>query len=121
MGWSTSVISPPDGDMAAYMASMQKLLSRDDVIYYPAHGEPVENPQRWVRSMMGHRKHREGQLMRPLPGHDGASIPEMVQKMSNGIEQRLHGEAGRSVLAHITALGARTYVVSDTACWIIHS
>src|SRR3546814_1474076 len=77
--WSTSVISPPDGDMAAYMASMQKLLSRDDVIYYPAHGEPVENPQRWVRSMMGHRKHREGQIMRHLRGHDGASIPEMVQ------------------------------------------
>src|SRR3546814_12835653 len=84
MGWSTSVISPPDGDMAAYMASMQKLLSRDDVIYYPAHGEPVENPQRWVRSMMGHRKHREGQIMRHLRGHDGASTPEMVQKMYKG-------------------------------------
>src|SRR3546814_13235576 len=89
------------------MSSMQKLLSRDDVIYYPAHGEPVENPQRWVRSMMGHRKHREGQIMRDLRGHDGASIPEMLQKMYKGIDPRLHGAAGRSLLDHILALKAR--------------
>lgn len=119
MGWSTSVISPPDGDMAAYMASMQKLLSRDDVIYYPAHGESVENPQRWVRSMMGHRKHREGQIMRHLRGHEGASIPEMVEKMYKGIDPRLHGAAGRSVLAHLLDLEARNLVVSEKDRWKI--
>src|SRR3546814_17358461 len=81
--------------MAAYMASMQKLLSRDDVIYYPAHGEPVENPQRWVRSMMGHRKHREGQIMRHLRGHAGARLPAMVQNMDKGSEPRMNGAAGR--------------------------
>src|SRR3546814_10096965 len=59
--WSSDVCS---SDLI--VAHRTKLLSRDDVIYYPAHGEPVENPQRWVRSMMGHRKHREGQIMRHL-------------------------------------------------------
>ena len=66
MGWSTTVVSPPDGDMADYMRSMQRLIDRDDVVYYPAHGEPVDKPQRLARSMMGHRRHREGQIVRHL-------------------------------------------------------
>jgi len=119
MGWSTSVISPPDGDMAAYMASMQKLLGRDDVVYYPAHGDPVENPQRWVRSMMGHRKHREGQILRHLRAHDAASIPEMVEKMYKGVDPRLHGAAGRSVLAHLIDLEARQMVICEKDRWKI--
>ena len=119
MGWSTSVISPPDGDMAAYMASMQKLLGRDDLIYYPAHGEPVDQPQRWVRSMMGHRKHREGQILRHLHAHETASIPEMVEKMYKGVDPRLYGAAGRSVLAHLLDLQARNLVFSENDRWKI--
>ncbi|MBK5263770.1 MAG: MBL fold metallo-hydrolase [Alphaproteobacteria bacterium] len=119
MGWSTSVISPPDGDMAAYMASMQKLLGRKDAVYYPAHGEPVDRPQRWVRSMMGHRKHREGQILRHLRAHDAISIPEMVEKMYKGVDPRLHGAAGRSVLAHLIDLQARNLVVSEKDRWKI--
>ncbi|WP_445177190.1 MBL fold metallo-hydrolase [Rhizorhapis sp. SPR117] len=119
MGWSTSVISPPDGDMAAYMASMQKLLGRADTVYYPAHGEPVEHPQRWVRSMMGHRKHREGQILRHLRAHDAISIPEMVEKMYKGVDPRLHGAAGRSVLAHLIDLQTRNLVVSEKDRWKI--
>lgn len=119
MGWSTSVISPPDGDMAAYMGSMQKLLGRDDIVYYPAHGEPVENPQRWVRSMMGHRKHREGQIIRYLRAHDDATIPEMVAKMYKGVDSRLHGAAGRSVLAHLIDLEVRHMVTCDDDRWKI--
>ncbi|MBB4641972.1 MBL fold metallo-hydrolase [Rhizorhapis suberifaciens] len=119
MGWSTSVISPPDGDMAAYMASMQKLLGRDDAIYYPAHGEPVNHPQRWVRSMMGHRKHREGQILRHLRNHEAASIVEIVEKMYKGVDRRLHGAAGRSVLAHLLDLQARHLVISEKDQWKI--
>lgn len=119
MGWSTSVISPPDGDMAAYMASMQKLLGRDDRLYYPAHGEPVDHPHRWVRSMMGHRKHREGQILRHLRGHETASVPEMVEKMYKGVDSRLHGAAGRSVLAHLIDLEARHLVTCDNDRWKI--
>lgn len=119
MGWSTTVISPPDGDMAAYMESLQKLLGRDDGVYYPAHGDPVENPQRFVRSLMGHRKHREGQILRHLRANDGASIPEMVEQMYKGVDPRLHGAAGRSVLAHLIDLETRKMVVCQNDRWKI--
>tara|TARA_R110000782_G_scaffold78276_8_gene155357 strand:- start:16272 stop:17165 length:894 start_codon:yes stop_codon:yes gene_type:complete len=108
MGWSTSVISPPDGDMADYMRSMQKLLDRDDVVYYPAHGEAVETPQRLVRGMMGHRKSREGQILRQLEhAPEGRRIAEMVPHMYKGIDKRLHPAAARSVLAHLLDLEQR--------------
>jgi len=108
MGWSTSVVSPPDGDMGEYMRSMQKLLERDDAIYYPAHGEPVDRPQRLVRGMMGHRKHREGQILRHITaGPRGAAIPAMVEEMYKGVDRKLHPAAARSVLAHLLDLEQR--------------
>ncbi|EQB13130.1 MBL fold metallo-hydrolase [Sphingobium lactosutens] len=107
MGWSTSVISPPDGDMTAYMRSMQRLVERDDAIYYPAHGDPVDNPQRLVRGMMGHRKQREGQILRFLARHGDSAIPDMVAEMYKGVDPRLYGAAGRSVLAHLIDLNGR--------------
>ncbi|WP_093084078.1 MBL fold metallo-hydrolase [Sphingobium sp. AP50] len=107
MGWSTSVISPPDGDMSAYMRSMQLLLGRDDTVYYPAHGEPIDNPQRLVRGMMGHRKQREGQILRFLERNGQSAIPDMVAEMYKGVDPRLYGAAGRSVLAHLIDLDGR--------------
>jgi glyoxylase-like metal-dependent hydrolase (beta-lactamase superfamily II) len=108
MGWSTSVVSPPDGNMTDYMASLQKLLDRDDTVYYPAHGEAVPEPQRLVRGMMGHRKQREGQILRLInAGDNGAGIPAMVLEMYKGIDPRLHPAAGRSVLAHLLDLHRR--------------
>jgi glyoxylase-like metal-dependent hydrolase (beta-lactamase superfamily II) len=107
MGWSTSVISPPDGDMTAYMRSMQRLADRDDGVYYPAHGDPVGNPQRLVRGMMGHRKQREGQIVRFLTREGESAIPDMVAEMYKGVDPRLHGAAGRSVLAHLIDLEGR--------------
>jgi len=118
MGWSTSIVSPPDGDMAAYMASMQKLLERDDLVYYPAHGEPIETPQRLVRGMMGHRKSREGQILRQLESGDtiGVCIADMVADMYKGVDKRLHPAAARSVLAHLLDLrqrGLAEYMTGD--------
>ncbi len=110
MGWSTSVISPPDGDMTDYMRSMQRLADRDDAVYYPAHGDSVENPQRLVRGMMGHRKQREGQIIRFLERNGQSAIPDMVAEMYKGIDPRLHGAAGRSVLAHLIDLEGRGIV-----------
>ncbi|APL96156.1 MBL fold metallo-hydrolase [Sphingobium indicum] len=107
MGWSTSIVSPPDGDMAAYMASMQRLLDRTDTVYYPAHGDPVDNPQRLVRGMMGHRKQREGQILRFLERNGASEIPDMVVEMYKGVDPRLHSAAGRSVLAHLIDLDGR--------------
>ncbi|HEY4548129.1 MAG TPA: MBL fold metallo-hydrolase [Pedomonas sp.] len=112
MGWSTSVIAPPDGDMAAYMASLKKLLDRDDAIYYPTHGAPVENPRPFVRGLINHRRMREGQIMKLLS--DGPlSIPQMVEVLYVSTPKYLHAAAGRSVLAHLIDLEARGRVVRD--------
>src|SRR5213076_2025063 len=62
MGWSTTVVFPPGGDMAAYMQSLDRLRKREDRIYYPAHGPPVTNPQQYVRHLAGHRMQREKQI-----------------------------------------------------------
>lgn len=117
MGWSTSVVSPPDGDMAAYMRSMQRLVDRDDLVYYPAHGDPVEKPQRLARSMMGHRKHREGQILRHLQTSGRVLIPDMVREMYKGVDPRLHPAAGRSVLAHLIDLEARGLAREHDGHW----
>lgn len=107
MGWSTSVVSPPDGDMAAYMASLQKLYDRQqDTVYYPAHGPAVTNPHQLVRGMIGHRRQREAQILRLL-GEAPHAIPAMVASMYKGLDPRLNGAAGRSVLAHLVDLERR--------------
>jgi glyoxylase-like metal-dependent hydrolase (beta-lactamase superfamily II) len=116
MGWSTSVVVPPDGDMRAYLASLDKLLVRDDAIYFPAHGDPVTSPQRLVRGMIGHRKQREGQILRLL-GERGQTVPEMVAQMYVGLDPRLTSAAGASVLAHLLDLDARGEVRADDDVW----
>ena len=116
MGWSTTVVSPPDGDMAAYMASLDLLMQRTDAIYYPAHGDPIEQPQRFVRGLAGHRKHREGQILRLLDEGERV-IPNLVEKMYVGIDPKLHPAAGRSVLAHLIDLEARGVVVRLGEDW----
>lgn len=116
MGWSTSVVSPPDGDMTDYMASLEKLLAREDRVFYPGHGLEIDRPQRLVRGLLGHRKQREGQILRLLAA-GGGDIPTMVGKMYVGIDQRLHGAAQRSVLAHLIDLERRGLVAHDSAEW----
>ncbi|MFM8541679.1 MAG: MBL fold metallo-hydrolase [Chakrabartia sp.] len=116
MSWSTSVVSPPDGDMAAYMRSLALLMDRDDAIYYAAHGAPIETTHRLVRGMMGHRKQREGQILRLLESGVG-HIPEMVGHMYKGVDKRLHPAAGRSVLAHLIDLRDRGEVAGADDHW----
>lgn len=116
MGWSTSIVSPPDGDMAAYMASLDKLLRRDDRIYYPAHGDPVETPRRLVRGMLGHRRQREGQILQLLRDAP-ATIPAMVARMYAGLDPRLLPAAERSVLAHLIDLRDRALVAATGELW----
>jgi len=116
MGWSTTIVSPPDGDMADYMASLAKLLDRDDAVYHPAHGPPIDKPQRFVRGMIGHRKMREGQILRHIEAGEGR-IPAMVGAMYRGIDPRLHPAAERSVLAHLVDLERRGSVIEEGAEW----
>jgi glyoxylase-like metal-dependent hydrolase (beta-lactamase superfamily II) len=117
MGWSTTVVSPPDGDMTDYMQSLALLMARDDAIYYPAHGQAVTKPKRLVRGMLGHRKQREGQILRLLERNVGA-IPAMVAEMYKGVDPRLHGAAGRSVLAHLIDLKRRGLVEASGPGWV---
>lgn len=112
MGWSTSIVSPPDGDMGDYMASLDKLLSRDDRVYYPGHGPAVERPQRLARSMLGHRKHREGAILRLLQAGQ-RNIGVMVETMYSGLDPRMHPAAARSVLAHLIDLRRRGVVAGE--------
>lgn len=117
MGWSTTVVAPPDGDMAAYMDSLARLMARaQDRLYYPAHGEPIERPQRFVRGLIGHRKQREGQILRLL-GQAPQPVPAMVERMYAGLDPRLTGAAGRSVLAHLIDLRARGLVAEEGEQW----
>lgn len=109
MGWSTTVVAPPDGDMAAYMASLDKLQQREDRVYYPAHGDPVDKPHRFVRGLIGHRKQREGQILRLLKA-EPRDVPALVERMYVGLDSRLTGAAGRSVLAHLIDLRNRGIV-----------
>lgn len=118
MGWSTTVVSPPDGDMAEFMVSLDKLMHRQDRIYFPAHGEPIERPHRFVRGLIGHRKQREGQILRLLKAEVHA-VPDMVARMYAGLDPRLFGAAGRSVLAHLIDLRERGVVVGGDDEWRI--
>jgi glyoxylase-like metal-dependent hydrolase (beta-lactamase superfamily II) len=116
MGWSTTVVSPPDGDMADYMRSLDKLAGRSDAVYYPAHGEPVTNPQQFVRGLGGHRKQRERQILK-LVGEGVGEIAAMVPLMYKGVDERLYPAAGQSVLAHLIDLRDRGVVREAEGLW----
>ena len=116
MGWSTTVVVPPDGDMAAYMQSLDKLRQRDDRIYYPAHGQPVTNPEQYVRHLMGHRMQREKQILK-LIGERPRDIPDIVASAYPGLDPRLVTAAGGSVYAHLLDLEKRGLVEHDGETW----
>lgn len=119
MGWSTSVVSPPDGDMSDYMASLSRLYEREqDVVYYPAHGAEVTKPRQLVRGMIGHRRQRERQILRQIEAGQ-ARIAEMVPLMYKGVDERLWPAAGRSVLAHLIDLEKRGAVTRSEDRWAL--
>ena len=109
MGWSTTVVVPPDGDMAAYMRSMELLRQRGDRIYYPAHGPAVTKPAQLVRGMIGHRMQRERQILK-LVGERPRDIPDIVANAYPALDQRLVPAAGGSVYAHLLDLQQRGLV-----------
>ena len=112
MGWSTSVISPPDGDMHHYMTSLKRLLPREDKLYYPTHGAPIRAPQDFVRKFIAHREEREQQILACIKG-GAAKLPAMVAIMYRDVDPRLHGAAARSVLAHLIHMQETGRVLSD--------
>jgi len=143
MGWSTTVVAPPDGDMADYMASLEKLYSREDRIFYPAHGPAVERPKQLLRGMIGHRRQRERQILKLLENafngarkplavasaenagdHEvspsmGLTIGELVRSMYKGVGKHLWPAAGQSVKAHLLDLERRGRVARSEDRWTI--
>ena len=116
MGWSTTVVVPPDGDMAEYMRSLDKLRKREDRVYYPAHGPAVTNPQQYVRHLLGHRMQREKQILR-LVRERRRAIPQIVADAYPGLDPRLITAAGGSVFAHLLDLERRGLVERQGDAW----
>jgi glyoxylase-like metal-dependent hydrolase (beta-lactamase superfamily II) len=116
MGWSTTIVSPPDGDMAAYLASLDRLLSRRDGVYFPAHGPAIEDPQEHLRRLIAHRQGRERAIVGEVE-RGVARIPQMVESIYSDIDPALHPAAARSVLAHLIHLEQRGLVRSDSEEW----
>ena len=111
MGWSTTIVAPPDGSMKDYMDSLETLLARDDRLYLPGHGGAVEKPQHFVRAVKGHRLMREGAILDRLRAGD-RTIAAVVAQVYRSVDARLHGAAALSVLAHLEALVEQGRVVS---------
>lgn len=103
MGWSTSVVAPPDGDMAAYLTSLEKLIARGDRILYPTHGSPITAPQDYLRELLAHRRMREAQILESL-GPDGDTATSLAARLYPGIDSRLRGAATSQVQAHLNHL-----------------
>ena len=112
MGWSTSIVAPPDGSMIDYMASLERLTARNEDLYFSGHGPEIPEGPRYVRFLARHRQAREASILHRLAKGE-ADIPTLVRAIYIGIDPRLTGAAGYSVLAHLEDLVARGIVATD--------
>ncbi|MEL7486258.1 MAG: MBL fold metallo-hydrolase [Pseudomonadota bacterium] len=114
MGWATTVVIPPSGHMGDYLSSLDTLLARDDAVYYPTHGAPIENPQRFSRAVRTHRLIRDGQIIDQLK-QGRTRIKDIVAVMYAEVDKKLHGAAAMNVLAHLIRLEEAGSVTADGA------
>ncbi len=112
MGWSTSIVAPPDGSMVDYMASLDRLGQRDEDLYFSGHGPEIPEGPRYVRFLIRHRQAREASILHRLAKGE-ADIPTIVRAIYIGIDPRLLNAAGYSVLAHLEDLVGRGIVATD--------
>ena len=103
MGWSTTVVSPPDGDMGDFLRSLNRLSERNDTVYYPGHGDPVTDPAAEVRRQLDHRTTRERQILDALQSRS-QNISELAMQIYSELPERLKAAAERNVLAHVLDL-----------------
>lgn len=112
MAWATSIVAPPDGAMSDYMASLERLLMRDDRVYFPGHGGPVKDPAAFLRGLRTHRRMRERAVLERIRAGDRL-IADMVRAIYASTDPRLHGAAALSVLAHLEDLVEKGEVTTD--------
>ena len=116
MSWSSSVVNPPDGDMAAYLRQLERLLARDDHLYLPGHGPPLPDPKPFVRDLIAHRLTREAAILEAL-GDTPRPARDLVGVLYAQTDPRLHAAAERNVLAHLLKLAAEGRVARDGQGW----
>ncbi|MBU2167915.1 MAG: MBL fold metallo-hydrolase, partial [Alphaproteobacteria bacterium] len=114
MGWSTSVVSPPEGDMDAYLDSLDRVMDAAFDILWPTHGGPVTDPLPFLTALKAHRLGRDDQLLEAL-GRGPASALAMVPSLYAAVDQRLWPAAAQSLLAHLIRLERRGDVVATEA------
>ena len=114
MGWSTTVVSPPDGDMGDYYASLDKVQARGFDVLWPTHGPPVREVSPFIDAYRDHRHRREAQILKELAAGP-RTIAELTPRLYAGIDRRLHVAAARSVLAHLIHMTAQGQVATDGA------
>lgn len=113
MGWNTSVVAPPEGRMSDYLASLSRLLDRDETLYLPGHGGRIEEPRRTVRAYIVHRQWREQAIHGAIK--DGlATVPAITALVYKGLDERLVKAASLSVLAHVEHLAERGLVRAES-------
>ena len=113
MGWASSMVSPPDGDLTDFMRSLKKLMLRtDDLIYFPGHGEPVYNPSQRLKDLYAHRKQREKEILSALKS-GFSSVFDITNKVYKDLDPKLIDAAKRNVLAHLIDLSSRSLCVVD--------
>lgn len=116
MSWSSSVVSPPGGDMAAYMRQLERLLTRDDRLYLSGHGPPLPDPRAFVRDLLAHRRQRERAILAAL-GEAPKPAQDLVDLLYDQLDPRLRAAAERSVLAHLLKLAAEGWAAQDDEGW----
>jgi len=112
MGWNTSVVAPPEGNMVAYMSSLDKLLAREDAVFLPGHGGRIEQPQRVVKAFIMHRKMREQAILDCIR-NGSTTVSEIVATVYKGLDPRLVRAASLSIAAHVESLVERGLVTAS--------
>jgi glyoxylase-like metal-dependent hydrolase (beta-lactamase superfamily II) len=112
MAWSTSIVAPPDGSMAAYMASLERLRGRSETTFWPGHGGPVNDPQRFLRGLVGHRRMRETTILAAVRAGT-SDVQSLVEQLYIGLAPALKGAAALSVYAHLEDLVSQGVVRTD--------
>jgi glyoxylase-like metal-dependent hydrolase (beta-lactamase superfamily II) len=118
MSFATTVVVPPDGDMAAYMASLRRLLAREDALYLPGHGPPIPAPRPFTQALLEHRLQREAAILATLRVTPRGLAPaELVEALYPALDARLRGAAAASVTAHLIKLRDEGQVALRGANW----
>ncbi|MEO1611242.1 MAG: MBL fold metallo-hydrolase [Pseudomonadota bacterium] len=113
MGWATTMVSPPDGDMAAFMSSLDAMAAREDRVFHPGHGHAVEDPKGMIAYQTAHRKSREAQIADALASMGDATPMALTKAIYTDVDPRLHGAASRNVFAALLGMVAEGRAEAD--------